>query len=134
MLRMLSFWTALTITVVTGLLWAAHGFLSGVSGLGGLMGITARVCVVATLVLVFVSRRSGLRGSAPEEPPPVGNGTINRIEGGEQGMAVQAGSIEGGVRVRRYGGDHVDFSGATFHAPVTGKCATGPDPRSGGKQ
>ncbi|WP_449065418.1 hypothetical protein, partial [Planomonospora algeriensis] len=27
---------------------------------------------------------------------------------------------------RSYSGDHIDFSGGTFHAPVTGKSVTGP--------
>ncbi|GAB2506598.1 hypothetical protein [Nocardiopsis aegyptia] len=43
----------------------------------------------------------------------------NRIDGGVAGIAIQAGTIHGGVN--RYDGDHVDFSGGTFHDRVVGK-------------
>ncbi|WP_040685633.1 hypothetical protein, partial [Nocardiopsis baichengensis] len=75
MLRML-FWTAATATAVLGLLWAAHHFVPAVSGLGDLndvMGITAGVCAVITLVLFFVPRR-GARGEESRT-----GGTTNRI-------------------------------------------------------
>ncbi|MFE3456657.1 hypothetical protein ACFXKD_03870 [Nocardiopsis aegyptia] len=46
-------------------------------------------------------------------------GGTNRIDGGMTGIAIQAGTIHGGVN--RYDGDHVDFSGGTFHDRVVGK-------------
>lgn len=43
----------------------------------------------------------------------------NRIEGGVSGIAIQAGRIYGANH--RYEGDHVDFSGGTFHDRALGK-------------
>ncbi|WP_053617081.1 hypothetical protein [Nocardiopsis sp. NRRL B-16309] len=54
-----------------------------------------------------------LDGARPQQ------GVSNRIEGGVSGIAIQAGRIQGGVN--GYGGDHVDFSGGTFHDRVVGK-------------
>ncbi|MFE3455943.1 hypothetical protein ACFXKD_00235 [Nocardiopsis aegyptia] len=91
----------------------------GLDELNQLAGIASLPVGAASLLVGLWGLRSSSNADSPTSPGNVSN----TITGNSSGTTVQAHTVTGGVgnTTHHYGGDHVDFSGGTFHGPIIGK-------------
>ncbi|MFE6309287.1 hypothetical protein [Nocardiopsis sp. NPDC057823] len=87
----------------------------GLDELNQVAGIASAAMAAATLAVSL--------WPAPSGPAPAATGGVtNTLTGDVTGTSVQAHTIHGGVgNTTHHSADHIDFSGGTFHGPVTGK-------------
>ncbi|MFD6096192.1 hypothetical protein ACFVWN_11590 [Nocardiopsis flavescens] len=113
-----------TAVVLAGF-WAAPrvfpGLAWGLDELNQVAGIASAAMAAATLAVSLWPSRPG--PASPEaETRGGGGGGANTVTGDVSGNVTQAHTIHGGAgNTTTYGADHIDFSGGTFHGPVTGK-------------
>jgi hypothetical protein len=110
------------ITLVLAGFWALPRLFPdlgwGLNELNQVAGIASLALAAATLVVTLRPTRSS---SAAPNPPPPGN-VVNTVTGNPSGPTVQAHTVHGGIgNTTHRTGDCVDFSGGTFHGPVTGR-------------
>ncbi|MEV6822095.1 hypothetical protein AB0M72_25445 [Nocardiopsis dassonvillei] len=110
------------ITLVLAGFWTAPRLFPdlewGLNELDQIAGIASLALAAATLVVTVWPTRSS--SSAPSPPAP--GGVVNTLTGNPSGTVVQAHTVHGGIgNTTHHTGDHVDFSGGTFHGPVTGQ-------------
>ncbi|MFE1471711.1 hypothetical protein [Nocardiopsis dassonvillei] len=112
------------ITLVLAGFWAAPrlfpGLGWGLNELNQVAGIASLPVGIASLLVGVWALRSSSAGQNSSVPSP--GGVVNTVTGNPSGTVVQAGTVYGGVgNTTHRTGDHVDFSGGTFHGPVTGQ-------------
>jgi len=110
-LVLFGFW--LTPRVFPGLGW-------GLNELNQIAGIASLPVGAASLLVGLWALRFSSTGQ--NSSTPASRGATNTITGHPSGPTMQAHTVHGGVgNTTHHTGDRIDFSGSTFHGPVTGK-------------
>ncbi|MBB6118582.1 hypothetical protein [Nocardiopsis algeriensis] len=116
-MRWLWTWLLVAVAVVLGGAWVLFRFAVDLNELSQLSGVGSLATGVAALVVaVWTLYRPP--GGKPDPSEAVR--TVNTVNGDVSGPVVQAGTIENGVHIARYGGDHVDPSDRAVPDPGTG--------------
>ncbi|MEU5858935.1 hypothetical protein ABZ799_26770 [Nocardiopsis dassonvillei] len=112
------------ITLVLAGFWAAPRLFPdlgwGLNELNQIAGIASLPVGIASLLVGLWALRSSSTSQNPSAPSP--GSVVNTITGNPSGTTVQAHTVHGGIgNTTHHTGDRIDFSGGTFHGPVTGR-------------
>ncbi|GAA3749386.1 hypothetical protein GCM10022402_30730 [Salinactinospora qingdaonensis] len=126
------------------MLWRMLTLLGGLAILGALAlavwyrsvefaswvaGVVGAMALAGGLVTRALTAGAGAAPSQRQSDDAGSTGSAtdvsNTVSGDISGTVIQGRDFTGPVTPHSHGGDHVDFSGGTFHDPVTGKRVDG---------
>ncbi|PDP86675.1 hypothetical protein CQJ94_15380 [Glycomyces fuscus] len=91
----------------------------GLNELNQIAGIASLPVGMASLLVGLWALRSSV---GQNSSTPASGGATNTITGSPSGPTVQAHTMHGGIgNTTHHTADRIDFSGGTFHGPVTGE-------------